>query len=64
VTQWSNHEATAVSDVIFVLLEDDGSVIQAAGRYRDSLRRHDGAWRFQHRAASFVTQHPSDEHAR
>ena len=43
VTEWSDHEATAVSDVIFVLLEDSGWAIKLVGRYHDVFhheRRH------------------------
>ena len=55
VTDWSEHEANAVSDVIFILRGDTGWAIQLVGRYRDTLRHHDDEWRFYHRAAEFLT---------
>ncbi len=56
VTEWNDHEATAVSDVIFILWGDSGWAIQLVGRYHDTLHNGDGTWRFHHRAASFVTE--------
>ncbi|MCU1452063.1 MAG: hypothetical protein JWN46_209 [Acidimicrobiales bacterium] len=55
VTDWNDHEAHAVSDVIFILLGDGGWTIQMVGRYLDVLHHVDGVWRFQQRAATFVT---------
>jgi len=53
VTEWTAHEATAVSDVIFVLQGDAGWAIQLVGRYHDVLHNDDGTWRFQSRSAVF-----------
>lgn len=55
VTDWSEHEATAVSDVVFLLLGDDGWDIKIVGRYHDTLRHEAGTWRFHHRRAEFIT---------
>jgi hypothetical protein len=55
VTDWNDREATATSDVIFLLLGDAGWAIQLVGRYTDHLHHDGGAWRFHHRAAEFVT---------
>jgi hypothetical protein len=55
VTEWSDHEATATSDVIFILQGRDGWAIQMVGRYHDTLRCEDGVWRFHTRAAEFVS---------
>jgi len=55
VTAWDEHEATAVSDVIFVLLGDAGWSIQLVGRYHDVLHNDSGSWRFHRRTAEFVT---------
>jgi len=55
VTDWNDHEATAISDVIFILHRDSGWAIQLVGRYQDTLHHDDGTWRFHHRAATFVT---------
>ena len=57
VTGWDDHEATAISDVIFILMGKEGGwSIQLVGRYHDTLHRgDDGTWRFHHRAAAFET---------
>ena len=47
--------ATAVSDVIFLLLGETGWTIQLVGRYQDVLEHHRGRWLFVRRTASFVT---------
>jgi hypothetical protein len=54
VTDWNEHEAGAISDVIFLLKGDAGWAIQLVGRYEDTLHCEDGAWRFHRRAAEFV----------
>jgi hypothetical protein len=51
----SNDEATAVSDVILLLLGSAGWRIQLVGRYQDVLHYRDGSWFFHRRTASFVT---------
>ncbi len=59
VAEWSDTEATAVSDVVFLLLGESGWSIQLVGRYHDTLHHDgDGTWRFHHRAATFVTDNP------
>jgi hypothetical protein len=55
VTDWNGHEATAVSDVIFLLKGDAGWAIQLVGRYQDTLHHDHGTWRFHRRAAEFVS---------
>ena len=55
VTDWNDDEATAISDVIFILKGDTGWAIQVVGRYRDTLHRDGDDWRFHRRAAEFVT---------
>jgi uncharacterized protein (TIGR02246 family) len=55
VTDWNDAAATAVSDVVFLLKGDAGWAVQVVGRYTDTLRCLDGAWRFHRRAAEFVT---------
>jgi len=54
VTDWDDHEANAISDVVFLLQGDSGWAIQVVGRYQDVLHHVDGSWLFHHRAASFV----------
>ena len=55
VTAWSDDEASAVSDVVFLLQGESGWAVQVVGRYSDTLHCVDGAWRFHRRAAEFVT---------
>ena len=54
----NDHEAEAISDVIFVLQGDAGWSIQLVGRYHDTLHHYDGTWRFHRRAAEFMPPHP------
>lgn len=53
VTDWSDREATAISDVVFILFGDNGWDVQLVGRYTDVLHSADGAWRFHERVARF-----------
>ena len=53
VTEWDDHEATATSDVVFLLRRDDGWTVQLVGRYHDVLHREGGAWRFHRRVVRF-----------
>jgi SnoaL-like domain len=57
VTAWDEHEATAISDVVFLLQGDGAWAVQVVGRYQDTLHSEGGGgvWRFHHRAAEFVT---------
>jgi hypothetical protein len=55
VTVVSDTEATAVSDVVFLLLGRSGWNVQLVGRYQDTLHHHDGSWQFRRRTATFVT---------
>ena len=55
VTDWNEHEADAISDVIFILQRKEGWAIQLVGRYHDTLHHQDGQWRFHRRVAEFVT---------
>ena len=55
VADWNDHEATAISDVIFILQGETGWAIQVVGRYHDTLHCNDSVWRFHRRAAEFVT---------
>ena len=55
VSDWSDDEARATSDVIFILQGDAGWAIQVVGRYHDTLHRDGDTWRFHRRAAEFST---------
>lgn len=52
VTDWSDEEATAVSDVVFTTKGDEGWAIQFVARYTDTLHSDDGTWRFHRREVS------------
>ncbi len=54
VTDWNDDEASATSDVVFLLLGDSGWTVQVVGRYYDVLHRDDTTWRFHRRHAEFV----------
>jgi hypothetical protein len=55
VTDWNDHEATAVSDVIFMVKGEAEWSILLVGRYTDTLHCTDGVWKFHHRAAVWLT---------
>ena len=54
VTEWDQHEASAVSDLVFLQKGETGWAVQLVGRYDDRLRFLEGTWRFQRRAMQFV----------
>jgi hypothetical protein len=54
VTDWDQHVASAVSDLVFLQKGEAGWAVQLVGRYDDRLRYVEGAWRFQRRAVTFV----------
>jgi hypothetical protein len=54
VTGWDDEQATATSDVVFLLQRSAGWSVALVGRYTDTLARTDQGWRFVHRAAQFV----------
>jgi len=56
VTDWDEHQASAVSDVVFLLLRSEGWSVQLVGRYRDTLHHVDGEWRFHSRIGEWVTE--------
>jgi hypothetical protein len=55
VVDANEHEAKAVSDIVFLLRGEGGWTVQLVGRYTDTLHHKNGSWRFHHRAAEFVT---------
>lgn len=58
VTAGGDGAATAVSDVVFLLLGETGWSIQLVGRYHDVLAHSDACWRFKERVATFETAPP------
>ena len=55
ITEWNDHEAKAISDVIVLGKGAAGWSIAIVGRYDDTLHNDGGTWRFHHRAASFIS---------
>jgi uncharacterized protein (TIGR02246 family) len=55
VTDWNADQASASSDLIFLLKGKEGWSIQLVGRYHDVLHQSDGTWRFHRRTAEFIT---------
>jgi SnoaL-like domain len=55
VTEWNDREATAISDLVFIVQGDAGWAIQGVGRYHDTLHCDSGTWRFHLRTAEFAT---------
>jgi hypothetical protein len=53
ITQWSEQEAHATSDVVFLLKDDRSWNVQFVGRYADVLERDGAEWRFRSRVATF-----------
>ncbi len=54
ITSWTEEEATASSDLVFVLRGENGWAVQLVGRYEDTLRRNGDTWLFQSRRLSMV----------
>jgi len=54
VTNWSDTDAAATSDVVFLLRADDRWAVQLVARYHDTLRNEDGNWRFARRVVDIV----------
>lgn len=55
ITDWNEREASATSDVVFLLQTHDGWSVQLVGRYDDTLvLADDGTWRFRRRVAQFL----------
>ena len=52
VTDWSDAEATAVSDVVLIVKGKEGWPVQFVARYHDTLHHDGGVWRFHRRTVS------------
>jgi ketosteroid isomerase-like protein len=52
VTDWDEHEAAAISDVVLVLKGESGWAVKFVARYHDVLHHDDGAWRFHRRTVA------------
>jgi cytochrome P450 len=58
ITAWNDQEATAISDLVFMLQGEAGWAIELVGRYHDTFHHDDGRWLIHHRAAEFVPEDP------
>ena len=54
ITEWSDDEAHATSDLVFLSQGEAGWGVQLVGRYHDVLHREGDTWRFHRRVAEFV----------
>ena len=54
VVRWDDHEAEAVSDVVFLLQVEGDWAVKLVGRYHDVLHHADGTWRFHRREARWA----------
>jgi SnoaL-like domain len=52
VTDWDDHEARAVSDIVLLVEGKSGWAVRFVSRYHDVLHHHDGAWRFHRRTVA------------
>jgi ketosteroid isomerase-like protein len=50
LTEWTDDDARAISDVVFLLQGKDGWSVQMVGRYDDTLRRDGKTWKFARRS--------------
>ncbi len=55
VVECNDHEAKAVSDVVFLRRGEAAWAVQLVGRYTDVLHNKGGEWRFHHRSAEFIS---------
>ena len=56
ITEWSDTEATAISDLVFLVQLPDGWKVHLVGRYHDVLHEAHGTWRFHHRRAELSAE--------
>ena len=54
VTEWDDHAASSISDVVFSLKDDSGWKIQFVARYHDVLHRDEGQDRWTFRSRTVV----------
>ena len=55
VTAWDDHEASATSDLVFLLQHEGRWRIHSVGRYTDVLHNDGGTWRFHRRTADLIS---------
>jgi hypothetical protein len=54
VTEWDESDASASSDIVFLIKGGDRWSVFLTGRYSDKLKYVDGEWKFAHRVAEFL----------
>jgi hypothetical protein len=54
VTEWTDHQARAVSDLLVIARGRPDWAVQLVGRYYDALHHSDEGWRFHARTLEFV----------
>ena len=55
ITSWTEDEATATSDFVFLQRGESGWVVPVTGRYEDVFRKaDDGAWQIYSKSATYV----------
>ncbi|WP_280490349.1 nuclear transport factor 2 family protein [Nocardia carnea] len=50
----SPDEVVATSDLVWLVRDEKGWIVEGTGRYQDTLRNEDGVWRFAHRTLRFT----------
>jgi ketosteroid isomerase-like protein len=55
ISSWDDEQATASSDIVFLLQGKEGWKVQIVGRYTDTLHRDGDRWLFHSRVATFTT---------
>ena len=55
VTDWNEHEAKAVSDVVFIQKGESGWVVQVVARYHDTFEKTGGVWLFRRRTSRYAS---------
>jgi ketosteroid isomerase-like protein len=58
VTEWSDHQARATSDVVFVQKGESGWGVQMVARYHDSFRREGNRWLLSRREDEYIAWDP------
>jgi ketosteroid isomerase-like protein len=58
ITGWSEQEARATTDVVFLAQGEAGWSVQIVARYHDVFRQVDGAWLISRRADEYVGWQP------
>jgi uncharacterized protein (TIGR02246 family) len=58
ITGWTDEEARATTDVVFLAQGETGWSVQIVARYQDVFRPVDGKWLISHRADEYIGWQP------